>query len=159
MSGTSLDGVDLAFCSFDRKDDQWLYKIERAETVQYPEDWINRLSNLENSSALDFAQTDITFGHYLGMICQDFLLRHDIQPDFIASHGHTIFHVPNNRMTYQIGKGACISAVAGYPVVNDFRSLDVALGGQGARLSEGAARAHTHTHTHAHAHTHTRQAE
>ena len=134
MSGTSLDGVDLAFCSFDRKNDQWCYKITETETVQYPKEWKNRLSDLENGNALTFAQTDIDYGHYLGMICQAFLLRHDLHPDFIASHGHTIFHVPANRMTYQIGKGALIAAGAGYPVISDFRSLDVALGGQGAPL-------------------------
>ena len=81
-----------------------------------------------------FAQTDIDYGHYLGKICHGFLLSSQLQIDFLASHGHTIFHDPERQLTSQIGKGACIAAEAGFPVISDFRSLDVALGGQGAPL-------------------------
>ena len=134
MSGTSLDGVDLAFCSFSRKSNEWKYEILAAETVKYPESWARKLSDLENSTALDFAETDFDYGYYLGELCKTFLRAQHLEPDFIASHGHTIFHNPAKKITYQIGKGACIAAIAEYPVISDFRSLDVALGGQGAPL-------------------------
>lgn len=134
MSGTSLDGVDIAFCTFILKDGKWHYIIEKTETVTYPEEWRDRLSKLENESALEFAKTDADYGHYLGMITKKFHLEHYLKPDFIASHGHTIFHQPDRRFTSQIGKGSAIAAETGLPVVCDFRSPDVALGGQGAPL-------------------------
>ncbi len=84
--------------------------------------------SLENESALEFAATDADYGHYLGMITKKFHLEHYLKPDFIASHGHTIFHQPDKRFTSQIGKGSAIAAETGLPVVCDFRSPDVALG-------------------------------
>lgn len=134
MSGTSLDGVDIAFTTFTLKDGKWNYTIEKAETIAFPGEWLSRLSGLENESSLEFAATDADFGHYLGKITREFHLDHNLKPDFIASHGHTIFHQPDKRFTSQIGKGSAIAAETGLPVVCDFRSPDVALGGQGAPL-------------------------
>ena len=134
MSGTSLDGTDLVFCSLHVIRGEWKYKIRHAETIPYPDSWKNRLQLLPKGSAFDFALTDTDYGHYLGRLIRDFIERHKIHPDFIASHGHTIFHDPALRLTSQIGNGAAIAAETGLPVINDFRSLDVALGGQGAPL-------------------------
>lgn len=134
MSGTSLDGLDLAFCEFERSGNLWWYCIHRAETIAYTASWKERLSSLENASALDFVATDIEYGHLLGRMTQEFIIRQGISPDFIASHGHTIFHQPGKRITSQIGRGSAIAAETHLPVVCDFRSLDVALGGQGAPL-------------------------
>jgi len=134
MSGTSLDGVDIAFCNFRKEEGQWIYSIGVAETVPYSVEWKKRLSALENATALEFAATDSEYGHFLGRITNDFILRHSITPGFIASHGHTIFHQPGRKFTSQIGKGSAIAAETRLPVVCDFRSLDVALGGQGAPL-------------------------
>jgi anhydro-N-acetylmuramic acid kinase len=134
MSGTSLDGVDLAFCDFSLHKEQWQYRIESAETVPYPDSWLNRLTSLENKGAREFALTDLEYGAYLGMLCREFLSRNGRSPDFIASHGHTIFHEPSAGLTAQIGKGSSIAAITGIPVISDFRALDVALGGQGAPL-------------------------
>lgn len=133
MSGTSLDGVDLAFCEF-RFDDQWHFKISCAETIEYPYEWSRRLPDLMKSDAETLIRTDREYGRYLGLITKDFIERNRIQPDFIASHGHTIFHQPHKGFTLQIGDGNSISALTGLPVVFDFRSGDVALGGQGAPL-------------------------
>jgi anhydro-N-acetylmuramic acid kinase len=134
MSGTSLDGLDIAFCRFEYIASKWSYRIIVAETLPYTNPWISRLSGLENANALEFVRTDIDYGHLLGEMTRDFILRYNIHPDFIASHGQTIFHQPESRITSQIGKGSCIAAETGLPVVSDFRSLDVALGGQGAPL-------------------------
>ncbi|MCX6248385.1 MAG: anhydro-N-acetylmuramic acid kinase [Bacteroidetes bacterium] len=134
MSGTSLDGVDIAFCTFEKTETEWSYRIEKAETIPYPDTWKNRLSGLENQDALTFAKADSEYGHYLGKITDRFLRKHDLKPFFIASHGHTIFHQPGSGFTSQIGKGPAIAAETGYPVVCDFRSTDVAFGGQGAPL-------------------------
>jgi anhydro-N-acetylmuramic acid kinase len=133
MSGTSLDGVDLAYCefSFNRK---WNFKIICCETVDYPPEWIVQLSALSNSEALTLTRTNIEYGRYLGKLAKDFINRNKLSPDFISSHGHTIFHQPERGYTLQIGDGNSISAITGLPVIFDFRSLDVALGGQGAPL-------------------------
>jgi anhydro-N-acetylmuramic acid kinase len=134
MSGTSLDGVDIAYCTFSRVEGKWNYIIEKATTIPYPIDWKTRLSELETQSALSFVRTDAEYGHYLGQIVREFLVKHNLHPDFIASHGHTIFHQPERKLTSQIGKGSAIAAETGIPVICDFRSTDVALGGQGAPL-------------------------
>jgi anhydro-N-acetylmuramic acid kinase len=134
MSGTSLDGLDIAFCRFSHQDGQWSYQILNAETVSYSQELKESLIAMETSSALDFLEADIQYGFYLGQRVSDFIIRHDIRPDFISSHGHTIFHQPERKISIQVGSGKAIAAKCSLPVVSDFRSLDVALGGQGAPL-------------------------
>lgn len=130
MSGTSLDGVDLALC--DITDER--YSILAAKTVPYPDEWHHRLSTLENSTALEYAKANVELGHYYGKIISGFLCDINMPVDAIASHGHTIFHQPQVGVTTQIGDGDAIAAETGLPVVSNFRTLDVALGGQGAPL-------------------------
>ena len=135
MSGTSLDGLDLALCEFELSSEQkWTYKIKCAETVDYSDSWKSKLKNLDNSSALDFAQTDANLAYYFGNEVNKFIKKHNIKPDVISSHGHTIFHQPSNGFTTQIGNGAYIHAITKLPVVSDFRTVDVGLGGNGAPL-------------------------
>ena len=134
MSGTSLDGVDIAFCSFSFKKN-WNFTIEKAETISYPEAWFKKLKNAHTLSADQLAELDHTYGKFLGDLCKKFITRNKIKNvDFISSHGHTIFHQPAKRFTLQIGNGNDMHAITGLPVVFDFRSLDVARGGQGAPL-------------------------
>ncbi len=133
MSGTSLDGLDLALVEF-WQDAQWHFRLHAATTVPYSNEWKAVLSDLENRSAFDYARADIELGHYFGEQARQFTATQAVQPLFIASHGHTIFHQPLIRLTTQIGHGAALSAASGYPVICDFRTLDVALGGQGAPL-------------------------
>ena len=134
MSGTSLDGLDIAYCEFSLYNHRWSYNIECAETKPYPDRWTRILSTLESGSALDFVTADIEYGHLMGKHTREFIAKNYLFPDFIASHGHTIFHQPEKRITSQIGRGSAIAAETGLPVICDFRSLDVALGGQGAPL-------------------------
>ncbi len=135
MSGTSLDGIDLAYCTFRKvSSKKWEYSIIKGSTYSYTQKWEDKLRNLETSSALDFALTDKNFGQYIGEVITDFINEDDLFVDFVASHGHTIFHQPENRLTTQIGCGATIAATCKRTVVNNFRVLDVALGGQGAPL-------------------------
>lgn len=134
MSGTSLDGLDIAFCRFELSDNRWSYKIQCAETIPYSQQWKARLSGLMAGSAIDLVKTDVDLGHLFGALTRKFIGTHQIRPDFIASHGHTIYHQPQSGITCQIGKGSAIAAETRLPVISDFRSLDVALGGQGAPL-------------------------
>ena len=134
MSGTSLDGLDIAFCRFSVDNNQWKYELLNCQTIAYPEHWKQKLLSLETADAQTFEQTNVDYGHYLGGLVSDFIVRHSIKADFVASHGHTIFHQPEKKLTVQIGAGSAISSRSNLPVVCDFRTLDVALGGQGAPL-------------------------
>ena len=134
MSGTSLDGLDFAYCKFSFKQGKWKYQIQKAETIPYSPKWGKRLKNLPKDSALEFAQTNTDYGHYIGEMVSAFISKHKLEVDFISSHGHTIFHQPKLRFTSQIGDGASIAAETSLDVICDFRSLDVALHGQGAPL-------------------------
>lgn len=130
MSGTSLDGLDIAYC--DIRDDG--FDLIAAETYPYGDSWTQCLSNLEHASAYEYALIDMKLGHYIGQAVNLFRSDHPGPVDLIASHGHTIFHQPNLDLTTQIGDGDAIAAETGLPVIFNFRKLDVALGGQGAPL-------------------------
>jgi anhydro-N-acetylmuramic acid kinase len=134
MSGTSLDGVDVLCAHFSFEHKEWKYQILAAKTYPYPEMWLARLQHLPQESAVNFAKTHAFYGRYLGQLVQTFLQETGLEADFVSSHGHTIFHQPAAGFTSQIGDGAALSASCGLPVVCDFRSMDVALGGQGAPL-------------------------
>ena len=134
MSGTSLDGVDIACCTFSYKK-QWKFTIEKAKTISYTSDWTKKLKNAHTLTAEQLLELDHAYGRFLGQLCKDFISKNKIKGvDFISSHGHTIFHQPERKFTLQIGNGNDILAVTGLPVISDFRSLDVANGGQGAPL-------------------------
>ncbi len=134
MSGTSLDGVDLAYCIFVEDNNKWEFQINVAKTVEYSKGWKQKLSNLKKSNAEFFSKVNVEYGHYLGSLVREFINETKIEPDIVASHGHTVFHQPENKLSVQIGDGPAISSYLDCPVVFDFRSLDVALGGQGAPL-------------------------
>src|SRR4051812_4421391 len=105
MSGTSLDGLDFAFCRFTVDNNKWSYEILNGETVAYTAEWKERLLSLENTDALTFLQAHTDYGHYLGHRVSDFIIKYGIKADFVASHGHTIFHQPDKKLTVQIGAG------------------------------------------------------
>lgn len=130
MSGTSLDGLDIAYCEIDSNG----FRLIAAETYAYSQDWTLILSTLEKASAYEYALINVKLGHYFGQMVNRFRQEHPGPCDAIASHGHTIFHQPSLGLTAQIGDGNAIAAETGLPVVYNFRSLDVALGGQGAPL-------------------------
>jgi anhydro-N-acetylmuramic acid kinase len=133
MSGTSLDGLDLAYCEL-FKDENWQYKIGATATIPYSEKREKILRTSHQLSGMELVALDHKFGKYIGEECHKFILKHQLNPDFISSHGHTIFHQPQRGFTKQIGHGANIYTETGIPVVCDFRTQDVAMGGQGAPL-------------------------
>jgi anhydro-N-acetylmuramic acid kinase len=134
MSGTSLDGLDIAYCSFNNENGKWSFKIKNAVTQPYSETWLKKLSTVDKLNAIEFIALHNDYGYYLGKAVKDFIDKNDVHPDFIASHGHTVFHQPAKKITFQLGNGDCIAAETGVSVVSDFRTMDVALGGQGAPL-------------------------
>lgn len=136
MSGTSLDGLDLALCRFYKENSSWSYEITGTRALSYSgTHWPERLTGAETAGGFELMELHRDFGRYTGESINKFLKDTGAEkPDLIASHGHTIFHRPEKCITLQIGDGASIAAVAGITTVSDFRRLDVALGGQGAPL-------------------------
>ena len=135
MSGTSLDGLDIVFTEFCVDANGYTYKILNCETLPYSSYWENALRNGFNSSVKTLDELSIKYGAFLGKCVLDFMTKNTIvKVDFIASHGHTIFHKPAEGYTLQIGDGQTISNVTGLKVICDFRTQDVNLGGQGAPL-------------------------
>lgn len=133
MSGTSLDGVDLALCQFSKNKDKWQYVILDSKTISYPAEWEQKLRTAHKLEAIDFLLLHNEYGRFIGSMVNSFL-NGKLIPDLIASHGHTIFHQPDKEITFQLGSGASIAAVTQITTISDFRTLDVALGGQGAPL-------------------------
>jgi len=134
MSGTSMDGIDLALCSVDQIGDNWNVEILKAITLPYNETWRVRLSQLKYQNPELYARTDVFYGRYLGELALAFHKESGLEIDLIASHGHTIFHQPQKWITAQVGDGATLYGTSGIPTVSNFRRADVAAGGQGAPL-------------------------
>jgi anhydro-N-acetylmuramic acid kinase len=134
MSGSSFDGLDLAFCEFTEEHSRWQYAITAAETLPYPEEWKMLLHESFAAGGLKLIENHIAYGKYLGQQAKKFLEKYRLTPDIIASHGHTIFHQPQNGFSFQLGDGQALATASGVETVSDFRNKDIQLGGQGAPL-------------------------
>jgi anhydro-N-acetylmuramic acid kinase len=133
MSGTSGDGLDIAYCSYELHH-QWSYEILDAITIPFPADLGSKLMNCHNLSALDLALLDVSFGKWMGEKVKQYCDEKQIKPMAVCSHGHTVFHQPSSQLSLQIGNGWALHHASGQRVINDFRMKDVQLGGQGAPL-------------------------
>jgi anhydro-N-acetylmuramic acid kinase len=135
MSGTSLDGLDMAYCHlWQTHEGNWNFKILQAETISYSQDWKSKLKNAILLSEKEHEELDISYGKWLGEQAKDFLEKYKCDIDFIASHGHTSHHRPEDGYTFQLGSGQELANTSNQKVVCDFRTLDVKNGGQGAPL-------------------------
>ena len=133
MSGTSLDGLDLCCVRFAKnyKD----FQILAAQTIPYSLAWKSKLENAFFGTTTEIDALDIEYGIFLAEQITDFTNTHSLPHiDLIASHGHTVFHQPEGGITKQIGSGEEIAKLTGIQVIYDYRTQDVALGGQGAPL-------------------------
>ena len=134
MSGTSLDGIDLAHVTLEF-DEHWQYQLHTRETVPYPNSWQARLKDLVTHSKAELLETDIAYTLYLSEVIKTFIEKHQLnQLDLVSSHGHTALHQPEKGLTYQIGNRSELATLTGVKTVCDFRVQDVHLGGQGAPL-------------------------
>lgn len=133
MSGSSLDGLDLVDVEF-TVGENIRYLINCCETIAYDEEWQQRLSDAFKASPAELKELDVLYGAYLGELTNKFIAGNNLHPQYIASHGHTIFHKPEQHYTLQIGNGQALADACQLIVINDFRSEDVSKGGQGAPL-------------------------
>ena len=134
MSGTSLDGLDMAFVTFRPTAEGWTFQLGPATSLDYDPDRRAQLKDSVWLSGLELSTLDRIYGRWLGTQAKAFLNTHQLEVDFIASHGHTVFHQLDKRLTLQIGHGQELAHAAGQKVICDFRTKDVVLGGQGAPL-------------------------
>ena len=133
MSGTSLDGLDIAYVEFIKKK-KWHYLLGPCQTIKYTEEWVEKLHSLSEKSTSYISKVDRDFGAFIATCVNDFIKANQVNVDLICSHGHTVFHQPEINYTLQIGSGKTIAQKSKKMVVCDFRSLDVSLNGQGAPL-------------------------
>jgi anhydro-N-acetylmuramic acid kinase len=135
MSGTSLDGVDLAHIQFQIKSNKWTFKVLECETISYDSNWISILKTAVDYTENQLLELNKNYTQLLSSIIVNFVNKHKIENlDAVCSHGHTILHQPQNGFTLQIGNLPEISKLTQQTVVCDFRVQDVQLGGQGAPL-------------------------
>ncbi|QBN19906.1 anhydro-N-acetylmuramic acid kinase [Flavobacterium nackdongense] len=135
MSGTSLDGVDLAHIQFQLDNTKWTFEILESETIGYSQSWINHLKSAVDYTEIELRTLNRDYTKLLASIISNFIEKHKIENlDAICSHGHTILHQPHNGFTLQIGNLPEIATLTNQTVVCDFRVQDVKLGGQGAPL-------------------------
>ncbi|RZJ59966.1 MAG: anhydro-N-acetylmuramic acid kinase [Flavobacterium sp.] len=135
MSGTSLDGIDLAHILLQFCNGKWQFEIHNAETISYDEYWLNKLRDAVGFSADKLLKLNKEYTVHLASVIKDFIATHNISDlDAVCSHGHTILHQPHAGITLQIGNLPEIANLTDQRVVCDFRVQDVELGGQGAPL-------------------------
>ena len=135
MSGTSLDGLDIAYTKFVLENNKWTFKLLSCKSVSYTSEMKSKLKYATGMSGLELTTFDIELGRFFANEVVCFIAEEKItEVDVIGSHGHTIFHQPEKGFTLQIGDASLIHNKTRKTVVADFRSQDVTLGGQGAPL-------------------------
>ncbi|MGN6439514.1 MAG: anhydro-N-acetylmuramic acid kinase [Agriterribacter sp.] len=136
IRGSSLDGLDIAYVLFEENAGKWTFDIIAADCYKYTEEWKHKLESSVQLNALKYQLLDADYGHFIGEHANGFINKYQLQyqVQLIASHGHTTFHLPKQKLTAQLGNGAAIAAQTGLPVITDLRAMDVALGGQGAPI-------------------------
>ena len=134
MSGTSLDGLDMAYCHFWEEGEKWNFEIRQSTTIKYPELLFEKLRDAVQLTEEEHEKLHEDYGIWLGEQVKSFVGEKGIDIDFISSHGHTSHHRPEEGITFQLGSGQRLADVSGHRVLYDFRTMDVELGGQGAPL-------------------------
>ena len=133
MSGSSLDGIDLVDADF-WFNGIWHFEIIAKDNVDYDDEWRKNLADAFYYNKNQLQNIDYQYGRLLGYVTRQFINKFHLEPEIVASHGHTIFHRPQEHYTLQIGDGQALANECGITVINDFRTEDVLKGGQGAPL-------------------------
>lgn len=134
MSGTSLDGLDMAYCHIWKQPNHWEYEIQHSKSIPYDTVMQKKLQDAIKWPADQLLGFHSSYGSWLGEQVRMFVKDAGLQVDYIASHGHTIHHQPKEGFTFQLGEGQHVANASGLKTICDFRTNDVALGGQGAPL-------------------------
>ncbi len=134
MSGTSLDGLDMAICEYTKHNEEWDHNVLETSFIPFDNSWLNKLRAAPTNTSPHLLNLHTEYGRWLGGRAHEFIKKSNRDVDFIASHGYTVFHQPQNGFTCQIGAGQEIANITQKTTIADFRAKDVSLGGQGAPL-------------------------
>ena len=134
MSGSSLDGLDIAYAEFWKDQTGWQYSLLVGETIEYSYKWHSVLKNIRNYSEEKLMTLHFDYGKLLGELTNNFIAKHNLKPELIASHGHTVFHNPEKGYTFQLGAGEILSEITNITTITNFRIPDILQGGNGAPL-------------------------
>lgn len=134
MSGTSCDGLDIAYCSFWRENKVWKYSLNKSEFEPYTSTLNKKLLGCSHLNSYDLKKLDIELGEFAADKLLNFIKKNAIKPTLISTHGHTVLHNPSEKITLQIGNPLVINYKTKIDVISNFRELDVLMGGQGAPL-------------------------
>lgn len=134
MSGSSMDGLDIGLIHIFKENGKLNYSLGRCDTVPYSQEWVDTLTSLPHATAKELAHADMVYSKYIAELVTRFV-KEDDYIDYVAIHGHTLFHEPENGFTFQLGSGGVLSSLLELPVICDFRSADIGLGGKGTPLA------------------------
>jgi len=125
--------LELVFASFEVSGKKWDVEIKQTASIVYPSDLRLRLQSAATSSAVDYLQLHVDYGHWIGQQVKQFIDEHhfDYQVQLIGLMGHTAIHSPATKLSHALGDAAAVAAITGVNVVSDFRNIDLALNGQG----------------------------
>ena len=133
MSGTSLDGVDIALIKTDGNEE---IILKYSKTYPYNQSLVDSIKIFINSRK-NIKQTSLLITKFHAKSINSFIKNYNLNSneiDIIGFHGQTIFHSPNQKWTWQMGDGKYLSSLVRIPVISNFRYRDICLGGQGAPL-------------------------
>lgn len=133
MSGTSADGLSMAYCIINLKERK--LKVKAYSCYNYPLKLRKDIENARSLSLSRICQLNFNLGRLWADFCQDFLVKFNLPvPDLVSSHGQTVFHDSKKKITLQIGEISFITETLKTVGVSDFRPQDIAAGGEGAPL-------------------------
>lgn len=134
MSGSSLDGLDIAYCAFSYADKSWRFTLLQKKTAPLGI-WQEKLKEAIHQNDQDLELLGKEFATYLANEVLKFKEEFGVKRlDAVVSHGHTIYHRPKDGKTCQIGDGEILSTLTASPVINNLRQKDIDAGGQGAPI-------------------------
>lgn len=136
MSGSSLDGLDIACVRFSgtQENIQWEMPVPPT-TVPLPQHLLTNMKLLHSATDAQVEELHLALGEFYGKAVSSFCTMQSVEIDLVASHGHTVRHKPHEGYSLQIGDGDKIAQYSGIPSVTQFRSIDIQKGGQGAPLA------------------------
>ena len=134
MSGSSLDGLDIALINISTINNSLEWTIEEKDLLAYDTHWKNKLLKLPKESAINYVKAKATYSVYIANLVKDFIRKYNLSPELIAWHGHTIFHLPTLNISEQIGEGGIMAGITNIKTITDFRITDIAINGQGTPL-------------------------
>lgn len=134
MSGSSLDGLDVASVIFDHKSNL-CWEMEYSETFTIPEDLKGQLRNILSKNAMEISHTESMYSHFVGQCVNEVKTKLDKPVDYLSIHGHTLLHLTEIGTSWQLLNGGSVAAQCQTDVICDFRNSDMRLGGQGTPMA------------------------